>query len=278
MPVVSQANRDSGATSFSVRGATSIPRSANVVLRFWARLGAWREPSALVDAAYSRRSKLDCTAPHHVSDVPGTDAVSGAAKTVAENNRPAPANQAPGRVRAELSPIRSGNFMADRSSRRLFLLFVAASESRPLPVTLERAKSVKIGSLLPAGDGCKKSPCCPTMTCKIGEGTAGVGSQSGVRRPSLRGRALGRLALHDPEARDDESKAVTELLLSLRDGDRSALNELVPLVYSELRRIARNKLRLERQGHTLNTTALVNEAYLQLVEIDPSNGSPVLTS
>jgi RNA polymerase sigma factor (TIGR02999 family) len=64
------------------------------------------------------------------------------------------------------------------------------------------------------------------------------------------------------------SPQVTELLISLRDGNREALNELVPLVYSELRRIARRKLRLERSGHTLGTTALVNEAYLQLVQVD----------
>ena len=63
-------------------------------------------------------------------------------------------------------------------------------------------------------------------------------------------------------------KQVTELLISLRDGNREALNELVPLVYSELRRIARRKLRSERSGHTLGTTALVNEAYLQLVQVD----------
>ena len=61
---------------------------------------------------------------------------------------------------------------------------------------------------------------------------------------------------------------VTELLISLRDGNREALNELVPLVYEELRKIASSKLRMERQGHTLDTTALVNEAYLQLVQID----------
>ena len=63
-------------------------------------------------------------------------------------------------------------------------------------------------------------------------------------------------------------RQVTELLISLRDGNREALNELVPLVYAELRRIARRKLRSERSGHTLGTTALVNEAYLQLVEVD----------
>jgi RNA polymerase sigma factor (TIGR02999 family) len=60
----------------------------------------------------------------------------------------------------------------------------------------------------------------------------------------------------------------TELLLSLNDGNRGALNELVPLVYDELRAIARRKLRYERQGHTLNTTGLVHEAYLKLIGLD----------
>ncbi len=61
---------------------------------------------------------------------------------------------------------------------------------------------------------------------------------------------------------------VTDLLIQLREGDREALNELVPLIHGELRRIARHKLRLERKGHTLDTTALVHEAYLQLVRIE----------
>jgi RNA polymerase sigma factor (TIGR02999 family) len=61
---------------------------------------------------------------------------------------------------------------------------------------------------------------------------------------------------------------VTDLLIALRNGDRRALDDLVPLVYHELRRIARSKLRLERTGHTLGTTALVNEAYLKLVQVD----------
>lgn len=60
----------------------------------------------------------------------------------------------------------------------------------------------------------------------------------------------------------------TELLLSLTQGDRGALNALVPLVYDELRAIARRKLRYERVGHTLNTTALVHEAYLKLIRLD----------
>src|SRR5262245_28587434 len=63
-------------------------------------------------------------------------------------------------------------------------------------------------------------------------------------------------------------KRATELLLSLRHGNREALNELMPLVYDQLRAIARAKLRHERSGHTLNTTALVHEAYLKLVQLD----------
>ena len=62
-----------------------------------------------------------------------------------------------------------------------------------------------------------------------------------------------------------DQRSVTDLLISLRNGDRQVLNELVPLVHGELTRIARGKLRLERAGHTLDTTALVNEAYLRLV-------------
>ena len=58
---------------------------------------------------------------------------------------------------------------------------------------------------------------------------------------------------------------ITELLLQWRRGDQSALEELMPLVYEELRRLARQCMRRERGGHTLQTTALVNEAYLRLV-------------
>jgi RNA polymerase sigma-70 factor (ECF subfamily) len=59
----------------------------------------------------------------------------------------------------------------------------------------------------------------------------------------------------------------TELLIAWTGGDRSALDRLMPLVHAELRRIARNRLRAERQGHTLQPTALVNEAYLKLVDL-----------
>ena len=50
----------------------------------------------------------------------------------------------------------------------------------------------------------------------------------------------------------------------MTDGDDGALGELLPLVYAELRRLAAGYLRRERPGHTLQTTALVNETYLRL--------------
>jgi RNA polymerase sigma factor (TIGR02999 family) len=62
------------------------------------------------------------------------------------------------------------------------------------------------------------------------------------------------------------SQNVTQLLLAWERGDEAARDELIPLVYDALRRIARHHLRGEREGHTLQTTALINEAYLKLVE------------
>jgi RNA polymerase sigma factor (TIGR02999 family) len=62
------------------------------------------------------------------------------------------------------------------------------------------------------------------------------------------------------------SKNVTQLLHAWGKGDEAARDELIPLVYDTLRRIARHQLRGERAGHTLETTALINEAYLKLVE------------
>jgi RNA polymerase sigma factor (TIGR02999 family) len=62
------------------------------------------------------------------------------------------------------------------------------------------------------------------------------------------------------------SDKVTQLLVQLVGGDRSAVDELTPLVYKELKRIAGSQLGRERAGHTLQATALVHEAYLKLVD------------
>jgi RNA polymerase sigma factor (TIGR02999 family) len=61
-------------------------------------------------------------------------------------------------------------------------------------------------------------------------------------------------------------KEVTQLLIAWSNGEEEALEKLVPLVYDELRRIARRYMRREPAGHTLQTTALVNEAYLRMIE------------
>lgn len=63
-----------------------------------------------------------------------------------------------------------------------------------------------------------------------------------------------------------ESENVTQLLIAWGQGDEAARDELIPLVYETLRRIARHHLRGERAGHSLETAALINEAYLKLVE------------
>ena len=67
----------------------------------------------------------------------------------------------------------------------------------------------------------------------------------------------------------ENSIPVTELLVRWRSGDQKALDALVPLVYDELRRLAHYYLRQERTDHTLQSTALVHEAYLRLAGQDP---------
>jgi len=62
------------------------------------------------------------------------------------------------------------------------------------------------------------------------------------------------------------TKEITQLLVAWSDGDKSALEELTPLVYEELHRLAHRYMRGERAGHTLQTTALVNEAYSRLID------------
>jgi RNA polymerase sigma factor (TIGR02999 family) len=59
---------------------------------------------------------------------------------------------------------------------------------------------------------------------------------------------------------------VTGLLLAWSNGDQTALKKLIPLVYAELHRLARRYMRRENVGHTLQTSALINEAYLRLIE------------
>jgi RNA polymerase sigma factor (TIGR02999 family) len=65
---------------------------------------------------------------------------------------------------------------------------------------------------------------------------------------------------------DASAEQITQLLAAWSDGDRSVLDRLIPLVERELHQLAHRYLSRERPGHTLQTTALVNEAYLRLVD------------
>ena len=67
----------------------------------------------------------------------------------------------------------------------------------------------------------------------------------------------------------ETAKPITQLLFELKNGEREVLNELLPLVYDELRRLADSYLRRERSHHTLQPTALVHEAYLRLLGQKP---------
>ena len=67
------------------------------------------------------------------------------------------------------------------------------------------------------------------------------------------------------------SHQVTRLLVDWRNGDHGALEQLIPLVHEELRRVARRHMAHERVGHTLQATALVNEAYVRLIDIRQVN-------
>src|SRR6185436_10585252 len=64
----------------------------------------------------------------------------------------------------------------------------------------------------------------------------------------------------------NSTQEMTQLLLDWSNGNKTALDRLLPLVYDELRRLARNYMRRERQRNTMQTTALVNEAYIRLID------------
>src|SRR5437762_13624843 len=60
--------------------------------------------------------------------------------------------------------------------------------------------------------------------------------------------------------------SITQLLRRYNEGDKGAANEVVPILYEELRGLARQRLRAERSGHTLGATALVHECYMRLIQ------------
>lgn len=64
------------------------------------------------------------------------------------------------------------------------------------------------------------------------------------------------------------SPEITQLLIAYGEGRHEALDQLFPIVYDNLKRLAHNRMRHERPGHTLNTTGLVHEAYLKLIQVN----------
>jgi RNA polymerase sigma-70 factor, ECF subfamily len=75
-----------------------------------------------------------------------------------------------------------------------------------------------------------------------------------------------RITRHKDEVKTPPSGEVSGLLRAWSNGDQSALERLTPIVYDELHRLARRYMKRERSGHSLQTTALVNEAYMRLVD------------
>ena len=82
-----------------------------------------------------------------------------------------------------------------------------------------------------------------------------------MQRPVTEFEGKRRIITHDPPS-------ATVLLRAWGNGDHAAFDQLLPLVEAELRRIARRHMRHERVGHTLQATALVNEAYLRLIDVN----------
>ena len=64
----------------------------------------------------------------------------------------------------------------------------------------------------------------------------------------------------------EQSADITQMLIEMTDGNTEVVNQILPLIYSELRKLASSYLRRERADHTLQPTALVNEAYLKLID------------
>ena len=83
--------------------------------------------------------------------------------------------------------------------------------------------------------------------------------------PTLHPSSITRGALA-PRMNDHAQLSITQMLLDWSGGDRDALERMMPIVYGELHRLAHRYMNRERPGHTLQTSALVNEAYLRLVD------------
>ena len=99
----------------------------------------------------------------------------------------------------------------------------------------------------------------------LAESEGGDAVEGGEEGAIIRALTVDRSRIRDEMAVSSQSE-ISQLLLDWRDGDKTALDKLIPLVHQELKRPARYHMRRERAGHTLQTSALVNEAYMRLVD------------
>jgi ECF sigma factor len=91
---------------------------------------------------------------------------------------------------------------------------------------------------------------------------------AGIPEPGRESASISKQFTHDIAVETDPDRAeVTRLLLAWSEGDQEALNRLTPIVYQELHRLATIYMSRERNDHTLQPTALVNEAFLRLVDL-----------
>ena len=74
------------------------------------------------------------------------------------------------------------------------------------------------------------------------------------------------IGMREDPVQSEQSREVTQMLIALSEGNREITDKLIPLVYNELRKLAGSYLKNEREGHTLQPTALVHEAFLKLVD------------
>ena len=104
------------------------------------------------------------------------------------------------------------------------------------------------------------------MSCSCCPGEPGATAPGCCYTPRLNRRKRGDEPITERATVDGTSGDVSEILRAWTDGDSQALDRLTPVVYDELRRLARRYMRRERPGHSLQSAALVNEAYLRLVD------------
>src|ERR1700733_4314240 len=121
------------------------------------------------------------------------------------------------------------------------------------------------GIILPQKDGVIRTAILPIQA--IQDQSSQFRGNIPPRRPSL-SRDLNETVQAEEPRMSPDRQEVTKLLQQWKAGDSEALDQLMPIVYDELRRLAARCLRSERQGHTLRATALVNEAYLRLMDAD----------